>query len=445
MTSDIIRSKNLPFSPGKAVKLPDILDCPDSRERWEKRLNDGSVPKVIDLFCGAGGLSAGFVNAGFAVTAALDNEPPAVETFAANIPGKTICTDILAIEDPDTILEDLDFSSIDVISGGPPCQGFSIAGRSRIRSLKSANQVRLFTRNELYQDFFRFVEAFKPSFFLLENVVGLLSFADGAYIEAIEKESERLGYVIDTRIVDAVDHGVPQFRRRLFVIGSRVGRLFRWPRALPEQDRVNLHDAIGDLPTVLPPSKEECLPYNLEKIGSYYQQLMRSQVKKEDRHIVYDHVVRPVREDDRIIFMNMKPGDRYIDIDPRYRRYDDTQFKDKYFMLDPEKPGNTITAHIAKDGYRHIHWDASQHRTLSVREAARIQSFGDYYRFSGFRTSRFRQIGNAVPPLLAEQLAVQMYRAWRRARGIFEPHDILQPSLPISELERYSHLVDYGE
>lgn len=440
--NNILRSADLPFTPGETVKLPAVLDDPERATRWQQQLHNPAYPVVIDLFCGAGGMSAGFVDAGFVIAAALDTDQNALDTFAANIPALTKCTDLTTLENPSSLLDSLGLHSVDVIMGGPPCQGFSMAGRARIRSLNDGLKKQLFMRNELYQDFFRFIEVFNPPFFLFENVQGLLSFEDGAYIRAIEEECTRLGYVPHIAVIDAVDYGVPQFRRRLFVIGSRVGRLFRWPRTIAEADRTSLADAISDLPAVLPPSLEECLPHDPMRTRSRYQQLMRSRVPLEDRNRVYDHVVRPVRDDDKIIFQQMEPGHRYTDIPAEFRRYDDTKFKDKYYMLKPDEPGNTITAHMAKDGYRYIHWDTRQHRTLSVREAARIQSFGDHFRFSGSRTSRFIQIGNAVPPLLAEQLGRQIYRALQRASGTIQPGEALQPALPHPDWRHHTYFID---
>jgi DNA (cytosine-5)-methyltransferase 1 len=425
----VIRSENLPSRRGKCIALPKKLDELVELEKWRHQLADPSIPKLIDLFCGAGGISEGFVNAGFAVAAAFDYDSEVVNTFAANIPAKTVCTDIAEIPDPHAILKDLPVSSVDVIIGGPPCQGFSVVGRARIQSLEETEQHRLLARNELYRHFFRFIEAFRPVFFVMENVPTLIAFEDGAYMKGIEQESDRLGYDLEYKIIDAADYGVPQFRRRLFIIGSRVGRLFRWPRTDHEDDRVSLQDAIGDLPAVLPPAFEECLPYQPAQALSTYQLLMRSRVPPDEKKYIYDHVVRPVREDDRHIFTLMKPGDRYIDIDPRYWRYSSKTFKDKYYKLRPDIPGVTITAHLAKDGYRYIHWDSSQYRTISVREAARIQSFGDHFRFSGFRSSRFRQIGNAVPPLMAKRIAEQVRLALRRVSGSL-PGESIQLGLP---------------
>jgi DNA (cytosine-5)-methyltransferase 1 len=436
--SNLIRSENLPSVKGEAIVLPQKLDDPTEEEKWLQQLADSRVPKIIDLFCGAGGMSEGFVNAGFAVAAAFDHDLQACSTFGANIPAKVLCKDISEIKEPAAMLEGLELSGIDAIIGGPPCQGFSVVGRARIRSLEESEQVRLLARNELYQHFFRFVEAFQPSIFVMENVPALENFEAGAYLEAIRRESDRLGYVLESETIDAVDHGVPQTRRRLIIVGSRIGRLFRWPRTIHEQDKVSLINAIGDLPAVMPPSLKECLPYPGNLTLTPYQQLMRSRVRPDDKKVIYDHIVRPVRQDDIEIFTHMKPGDRYIDIDPQYRRYNSASFEDKYYMLKPDAPGVTITAHLAKDGYRYIHWDTAQHRTISVREAARIQSFGDHFRFAGSRSSRFRQIGNAVPPLMAEKIAEQVRRALKRATGGL-PGDALQLALP--GLERWTQLV----
>ncbi len=435
----LIRSNNLASKPGKAVKLPDKLENEQEKEKWLQQMHDPSQTKIIDLFCGAGGMSEGFVNQGLVVAAALDYNKDACKTFAANIPAKVLCADISKIDDPGSILEEFPDVSIDVIVGGPPCQGFSIVGQARIRSLDKMIQQEHLARNELYQQYFRFIEKFCPFFFVMENVPAMLSFGEGAYIKAIQQECDRLGYFCDIQSIDASEYGVPQVRRRVIVVGSRAGKLFRWPRTIAKEYIVPLKDAIGDLPAVQPPAYEECLQYSPEKATSVYQKLMRSRVDMEHKKFIYDHVVRAVREDDKEIFSQMKPGDRYIDIDEKYHRYNAKTFIDKYYMLKPDIPGVTITAHMAKDGYRYIHWDNQQHRTLSVREAARIQSFGDHFRFTGSRSSRFRQIGNAVPPLLAEVIANQINFALQRVRNrVFD--ETIQWGLP--GYEQWSTLIE---
>lgn len=435
--TNLISSEDLPSFRGTCVQLPARLENSNELQRWRQQLRDESVPKILDLFCGAGGLSEGFVSAGFSVAAALDHDKYACETYAANIPARVICTDISKIEEPASILEGLDCTPIDVIVGGPPCQGFSNVGRARILSLEEEKQNVLIARNELYQQYFRFVEHFQPSFFVMENVPTLVNFGSGEYFNGIREESRRLGYFLEKMVLNVADYGVPQNRRRLFIVGCRIGRLIGYPRPVHKGRPVNLRDAIDDLPEVCGPALEECLPYDPGKTRSEYQGLMRCRVLPQDREKIYDHLVRPVRDDDRVIFSLMQPGDRYIDIPEEYRRYNSKSFKDKYYKLKPDAPCVTITAHMAKDGYRYIHWDSKQCRTLSVREAARIQSFGDHYRFAGFRSSRFRQIGNAVPPFIAEALAKQILRALQMSSGYS-----LQLILPLQEYEHSNELVE---
>lgn len=438
-SANLIRSENLRCKPGKVIALPAKLENEVVKEGWLHNLANPNVPKVVDLFSGAGGMSEGFVNAGFTVIAAFDKEPAALRTFAANIPARTVCGDIGEIENPMETLEGLNFSQIDVIIGGPPCQGFSQVGKARIRSLEQKEQVRLLARNELYGQFFRFIEVFEPQVFVMENVPNLATFENGAYMAAIKMESERLGYTVDSRIIDAAEYGVPQRRRRLIIVGGKKGNLFWWPKG--RKNIVSLKEAIGDLPKVLPDSTDA-----LEEIRSYpnpakpseYQQLIRIKVPSTEKRLIYDHIVRPVREDDIKIFTMMKPGDKYTDVPEEYRRYNSESFKDKYYKLKPDLPGVTVTAHLDKDGYRYIHYDTEQYRTISVREAARIQSFGDHFRFCGSRSARFRQIGNAVPPILAEALARNILIAMERSRESL-PGDVIQ--LALLGDEQYNKLV----
>jgi DNA (cytosine-5)-methyltransferase 1 len=437
-SENLIRSENLKCLPGQIIKLPQKLDNERLRKQWTEKLADPSIPKVIDLFCGAGGMSEGFIEAGFTVVAGFDKDPHAVQTFAANHEAMGICTDIDSIENPQELLADLKLSGVDVVIGGPPCQGFSQVGRARIRSLKQTEQTRLLARNELYQHYFRFVEAFKPRFFVIENVPNLVTYEEGAYLLAIEQESKRLGYTIQHDIIEAADYGVPQKRRRLFIVGYLADYNFDWPRTDSKQERVSLHDAIGDLPKVKPPMLNEEQEYLPSGELTLYQQYMRSRVSQANKTFIYDHIVRPVRADDITIFQMMKPGGKYTDIPEEYRRYNSESFKDKYYMLRPDAPSVTVTAHLDKDGYRYIHWDREQHRTISIREAARIQSFGDQFRFAGSRSSRFRQIGNAVPPMMAQEIARKVKRGIERGAGIL-PGDVLQLGLPWHE--RRSELI----
>jgi DNA (cytosine-5)-methyltransferase 1 len=337
------------------------------------------------------------------------------------------------------LIEELGIPQVDVIIGGPPCQGFSLVGRGKVRSLSQDIQDRISRQNYLYREFVRFVKALRPPFFVMENVPHLSSFADGIMMQAIREDFHALKYEIYPEVLEAAQYGVPQHRRRLFIIGTCIGWVYRRPRtthgdAIPLR---TLADAIADLPPVQAPSLQEELPYLPRRspevnVTGTYATLMRSAVPPAQQGVVFDHVVRPVREDDRVIFHAMQQGDRYRDVDPQYRRYAMKQsqrdgrycFADRYYKLPWHQPCITITAHIAKDGYRYIHPETEQPRTLSVREAARIQSFPDHFRFAGYRTSRFNQIGNAVPPLLAEAIARSIARALQEHRQrISESHE----------------------
>ena len=211
----------------------------------------------------------------------------------------------------------------------------------------------------------------------------------------------------------------------------RDGRAFEWPEGSAEQ--VTLREAIGDLPPLGTTTGLPELPARAPEHP--FQEKARREMK--DGHLVWDHVTRPVRDDDREAYRLMAPGIRYADLPPEYRRYRSDIFDDKYNRLSWDGLSRSITAHIAKDGYWYIH--PEEHRTLTVREAARIQTFPDRFRFAGTRSNAFIQIGNAVPPALAENIGRQVLAATRR-----------QPQQPV---ERRGHrlarirraLVDWAE
>lgn len=434
---DLQRSADLPCTKGELIHLPPRLAGEATQQEWLARVNDPTSIITLDLFSGCGGMSQGFEDAGFFVAAAIDALPSACETHAANFLSKSIHADIHTI-DPQRLLDELGLPRVDVIIGGPPCQGFSVVGRARVRSLLPEQQEEILARNDLYLQYLRFVEALNPLMFIMENVPHFKTYEDGVVYKNVIAECDRLGYFHYDNMLVASDFGVPQMRRRLFIVGSRIGRIFMWPRPTHATHPVSLSDAIGDLPAVQPPSLAEALSYADSQPLSAYVRLMRSRVAPSERQIVRDHIVRPVRDDDRKIFAKMRPGSKYRDIDAIYKRYGNKSFHDRYLMLNPNLPCNTITAHMAKDGYRYIHWDTAQLRTLSVREAARVQSFGDHFRFAGSRTGRFVQIGNAVPPLLAEALGRQVRRAIQRHRSFVQGDRIdaiMEQSLPWTETE----------
>ena len=348
----------------------------------------------------------GFQSAGFFVAAGVDHDVSSVQTHGHNFLSKSICTDITKIDDPIGFIRELGIPRIDVIIGGPPCQGFSQVGQAAIKKLGLEDYYHNILNN-LYKEFIRFVEALRPIGFLMENVPAMAHFRDGELVTRIKDTFGELGYQVDSTILNAVEFGVPQRRKRLFIQGNRLELPTLWPDKKTEPgDYVSVKEAISDMPVCSPPIREDELPYD-SKPQSKYQQIMRSYM--EDPNIVYDHIIRDVRDDDKIIFANMKEGDRYIDIPEKFRRYRSDSFIDKYSKLLWNEPSWTVTAHIRKDSYRYIHPDKSQGRMLSIREFARLQSFPDHFRFCGAPTRRLQQIGNAVPPLLAESVAQKLY------------------------------------
>jgi DNA (cytosine-5)-methyltransferase 1 len=223
---------------------------------------------------------------------------------------------------------------------------------------------------------------------------------------------------VEERVVDTSRYGVPQFRQRLILVALQDGKEFRWPAEVP--DKVTVWNAIGDLPSVEggwrpPGGADGWTPYH-GPIGAF-QRRMRAGVDPAEADRVYDHITRPVREDDKLAFQMMDSNTLYSDLPDNVKRYRDDIFDDKYKRLAEDGLSRTITAHIAKDGYWYIH--PRDNRTLTVREAARLQTFPDWYRFAGPPSAAFRQIGNAVPPAFGEAigLAVQESLAASRPAG----------------------------
>jgi DNA (cytosine-5)-methyltransferase 1 len=357
-------------------------------------------PTAIDLFCGAGGLSLGLRDAGFTVLVGADNDPFSVETHTGNLGGLGWTGDL---EDPAEFLEDLQqwgIRSVDLIAGGPPCQPFSRAGSAKIRSLvRSGERAEDDPRASLWNSFMAVVERLRPIAVLVENVPELPSWDNGAVLIGFYEALRGLGYRVDARILDAYRHGVPQHRARLFIVGTLGSREIRWPE--PMEDHPTLRDAIGDLPPAPPAQREEVSRY-LGPPKSPLARRLRRGLRGEATRRISDHITRDVRPDDLEAFSLMPEGGTYADLPENLQRYRSDIFTDKYKRLAWDDVSRSITAHIAKDGYWYIHPD--QPRTISIREAARIQTFPDRFRFAGQPSHRLRQIGNAVPPHLAEAL-----------------------------------------
>lgn len=371
-------------------------------------------PLAADIFCGAGGLSLGLQAAGFDVVVGVDHDPLALETHRNLFPGVALDRDL---SDPDAVEEIIDLLTacdVTLIAGGPPCQPFSRAGSSKIRSLVEAGVREAHDRRrDLWESWLDIVLGVMPPAVLLENVPEMAIGGDMEIIRTMVSALEGEGYAVHTKVLKAVEHGVPQFRQRLFLVALADGGGFTWPTPVPKP--VNVGDAISDLPPVeggwrSPAGADGYLPY--AKPGTPSQFVKRARVgmtgQLADR--IYDHITRPVRDDDKTIFDQMDSKTRYSDLeDGPHKRYRDDIFDDKYKRLGLDEPSRSITAHIAKDGYWYIH--PAQLRTLTVREAARIQTFPDRVRFAGPPSAAFRQIGNAVPPLLAEKVGRQIAKA----------------------------------
>lgn len=384
---------------------PDRVETDAELESLVSRLREQDPDAVLgaDLFSGAGGLSLGLTQAGINVVFGCDIDPQANETHAHHFPGLTVDWDLGDADTIERIGNLIRKLGIDVLAGGPPCQPFSKAGRSKIRhrvqlGLRDPHD----ERRDLWQSFVEVAEIGRPRVVIMENVPDMALDREMFILRSMVQRLEVTGYSVNFRIVQTSDHGVPQHRQRLILVALRDHLAYEWPE--PVESAVLLNQAIDDLPDVEPGwvgkrALAAGSPYDGPKTA--FQRRMR-----EDPHLpsdrVYDHFTRTVRADDLEVFRLMDSKTKYSDLPKRLRRYRSDIFDDKYKRLDWEDLSRTITAHISKDGYWYIH--PEYHRTLTVREAARIQTFPDHYRFAGTPTAAFRQIGNAVPPMLGEAL-----------------------------------------
>ena len=405
-SSQIESGYRLPTRRGVRVTLGANRGSPDqddakSIRRW---LDGLPRPWAIDLFSGAGGLSLGLEQGGFSVVAAADSDPVAMETHSANIPGLTWVGDL---SNPANFIEQLDrwgIDSVDLLAGGPPCQPFSRAGTAKIGNLvKAGSRPAHDERADLWQSFFAILDRLTPRAMLFENVPDFALAQGGALLVSLVDELRNRGYKVYVQELKAWHYGIPQHRSRLFVVGVAAGLSFCWPK--PVERHPTVWEAIGDLPAVPPDTREEVQCYEGQPTSTLAK-VLRQGLQGAEAELIRDHITRAVRPDDASIYRHMRPGDTYLDVPEHLRRYRSDIFDDKYFRLSFEDVSRTITAHIAKDGYWYIH--PQQDRTLSIREAARIQTFPDRFRFAGHPTSRFRQIGNAVPPMLASAIAAEV-------------------------------------
>ncbi|MBR4650936.1 MAG: DNA cytosine methyltransferase [Prevotella sp.] len=337
---------------------------------------------VLDLFCGCGGLSLGFEMAGFDVKLAIDNWEDALVTYRKNHKGnKTLNGDLLNL-DPKDVECNCDLHDVDVIIGGPPCQGFSVAGKRIVDD----------DRNKLYKSFVRFVEHYRPKAFVMENVPNILSIGGGAVRDAILADFTNLGYNVTYKVLMASDYGTPQNRRRAIFVGLSDGRTFDFPEKSVENPVTTL-DALSDLPEG---SVDDGKDYPCEPM-SEYQSLIRKDADKLYNHQITIHTP----ETQRIIAM-VPDGGNYKNLPEEMWGLRKVHIA--WTRMDSKKPCFTIDT-----GHRH-HFHYKFNRIPTVRESARIQSFPDDFIFLGSRTSQNKQVGNAVPPLMSKAIAEQLRR-----------------------------------
>lgn len=393
-------------------KTLDCISCPLSKYcnanilRLQKSYNH-NAPVMVDLFCGAGGLSLGFTQQGYVTSLANDIEPCCIDTYAHNhpkVPRKHIILgDIKGVVDK--MVELLRFKDVDVVVGGPPCQGFSMANRQRLIDDP---------RNHLYKEYVRAVKTIQPKFFVMENVKGMLSVA-----QQVVSDFKAIGYDVAYRVVNAKDFGVPQNRERLIYIGNRI-----------EVDNENVFEALNEIANKSPSYVLDDALYGLRPLvasrsrntteTSNFENGARIEANhaQEDNNYIkwinsgvhcsltFNHKARFNNDRDIEIYGRLNPGDKsddpkIADIMPYARR--NGIFKDKYFKLKGDKVCKTITAHMKYDCNMYIH--PYQARGLTPREAARVQSYPDDYYFRGAYTKTYMQIGNSVPPLLGNAIA----------------------------------------
>ncbi len=362
---------------------------------------------AADLFSGAGGLSLGLEAAGYRVVLGIDIDREATETHRHHFGGLTLDWDLGDPKLVARVAQLIKDADVELLAGAPPCQPFSRAGRNKIRH----RILNGFTdpseeRRHLWRSFLEIVMIVQPPAVLMENVPDMALDKDMFILRTMVHELESLGYAVEERVVDTSQYWVPQFRQRLILVALRDRTAFTWPP--PQADQVTVWNAIGDLPSVEGGWRPDggadgWTPYE-EVPKNTFQRRMREGMEGDNADRVYDQITRPVREDDKVAFQHMDAKTRYSDLPEHLRRYRADIFDDKYKRLEENGLARTITAHIAKDGYWYIH--PRDNRTLTVREAARLQTFPDRYRFAGPPSAAFRQIGNAVPPFLGEQLGL---------------------------------------
>lgn len=374
----------------------------------------------VDLFCGAGGLSVGFERAGFKAAFAIDNDPAAIETYKYNHPDcHSVCGDIENIRAQD-IFEALGTEDVPLIIGGPNCQGVSLRGKRNPKDPK----------NKMFSHFHRLIQDVNPEWFLMENVPGLLHRHNRQMASDIFQAFENIGYRCGADVLLAADYGVPQLRYRLFLIGNRINAPLAFPtpthscpfeqlglddtifsqfkRESPSWNTVQ--DAIGDLPPLHNGGGQEILQgfFRSRSFPSDFIKWCRQNAKD-----LLNHVCHKTNQNNINLIKHIPQGKNWKSIPaeirpPRFKRVALKDHTTTYGRLSWEMPARTITCYfnnITCGAFTH----PEQHRGISIREGARLQSFPDNFRFFGTLARQYRQVGNAVPCLLASHIAKTLH------------------------------------
>lgn len=349
---------------------------------------------AIDLFCGAGGLSLGFKQAGFQMLAGIDANEPALNTYEYNMGGAlALNEDLFKVDDSlDDIAKKIGTKNIDVIIAGPPCQGFSLTGSRDLND----------TRNKLYLAVVKAVRYFKPKAFLIENVPGMATLYKGVVKEQIINSFEDLGYAVSVtpKPLLAADYGVPQFRKRMFFVGYRKDLgygYFDFPTPLyNDSNYVTAGDAISDLPSLENDLGSEEATYTSSPKTDYQRKM------RKDTNVLYNHVGTKHTDEVKWVISQVPEGGNHKDLPKGVG--ESRKFNEAWTRYDSHKPSKTIDT-----GHRN-HFHYKWNRVPTVRENARLQSFPDNFRFLGTKTQQNKQVGNAVPPLLAEAIAKKMIK-----------------------------------
>lgn len=342
---------------------------------------------VLDIFCGAGGFSEGFRQAGYEIVAGIDNDPQALQTYGRNFGGEKAALWNLA--DTNGLIKVAGmkkvFKNIDVIIGGPPCQGFSIAGK------RSASD----PRNKLYMAYIDLIKCIRPKAIVIENVPTMKSLFGGSYFNQILNDLTKLGFEAKHQILAAEKFGVPQKRRRLFIVGTLKGLGdFSFPHPECDRKEITCSDAISDLPLLNSNPGANEMPYPRPP-ENHYQKQIRNGCKVLTNHWAVIH-----NEKTKKIIRMVPDGGNYKSLPDSL--WQTRKVNIAWTRMNSNSPCFTIDA-----GHNH-HFHYKANRVPTVRECARIQSFPDHFLFVGNKTSQFRQVGNAVPPLLACAIALKL-------------------------------------